>query len=288
MPLRLGTPCLRPVPPADVTPELVALPESDRRLPGGERSRAPAIQPVSRPTLVAVTGVGGGAGRTTVAAGLGLTFVEFESCRVGAIDATPRPVGTLRFRVGGTGAPTVHQYLSGARLLPPQPGGGDPDRLRVLAGESPESGRGLGRAALAHAVVRLSAQCPLLVLDCQPSPEETSWPWVHSRAAAVVFVVRAAVPDLQLLAGTLNAMERAGMAAVAHRSVVVINLTVPRAPGRATRLAAAQLGARVRSVKRLPYDPRLAGGEPVVLAQLNRHTRQALAGIAIECATRFR
>jgi hypothetical protein len=124
-------------------------------------------------------------------------------------------------------------------------------------------------------------------LDCQPVYEETSWPWVSSRAAAVIFVARYSEPDIRLLAESLNALQRVGMSAVSHRAVLVLNKTIPRAPGREARQAATQLQARVRSVHALPYDPALAAGRPVELDRLERRTRSVLSGIALDCATRF-
>jgi MinD-like ATPase involved in chromosome partitioning or flagellar assembly len=103
----------------------------------------------------------------------------------------------------------------------------------------------------------------------------------------VVFIARYTEADIQLLAETLNALQRVGMTALAHRAVVVLNKTVPRAPGREAQRAATQLQARVRSIHRLPYDPGLAGGKSLELAGLDRKTRTAIGGIATECATRF-
>jgi MinD-like ATPase involved in chromosome partitioning or flagellar assembly len=270
--------------------------------------------------VVAVTGAGGGAGRTTVTAALGLVYAEYETS-VAAVDATPTPTGMLGTRVGGGSAITVHQFLAGMRLGPPQqphpasppPEAGSPQAasptraasastqlttvpatppraragLRVLAGERPDRGRGVNAAALAGSLVGLAPVCPLLLLDCQPAYDQTSWPWVGSRAAAVVFVARYAEADIQLLAEVLNGLQRIGMTALAHRAVVVLNKTIPRAPGREAQRAATQLQARVRSIHPLPYDPALAGGKPIELDRLDRKTRNALSGIAMECATRF-
>jgi MinD-like ATPase involved in chromosome partitioning or flagellar assembly len=241
--------------------------------------------------VVAVTGVGGGAGRTTTTVALGATLAVAKHHPVVALDAAGEPAGMLASRVPRTTPATVHEYLRD-----PAPADAyaadsylnvDASGLRVLAGGRPGHREPVTDAGVADAVLRLARWHPVLLLDLPPISSGSAWPWVRRRAAVVVLVVRAAAPDLVLLAEMLNVLQQAGMAAPRQRAVVVVNHTVPRTGGRAARVAEQLVAARVRSVVRVPFDRRLCGGQEVALYQLARRTRIALLRVAAQCAAQF-
>jgi MinD-like ATPase involved in chromosome partitioning or flagellar assembly len=267
-------------------------PEVDMAGLGERQLEERAGTPVRRPTVVAVTGVGGGAGRTTVTAMLGATLATVRRQPVVAVDASAQPVGMLASRLERTTSATVHELRAGVRRMGGRGAAAclnvDPSGLLVLAGGRPAAARLLDSATLAAAVGALTAWYPLLLLDLPPAPGDAAWSWVQNRAAVVVFVVRAAAPDLTLLAETLPVLERAGMAAPGGRTVVVINQSVPGQLPREARLAAQLVAARVRSTVRLRFDGRLADGQRIRLSRLSRRSRNCALRLAAECGQRFR
>ncbi|BBG04317.1 MULTISPECIES: nucleotide-binding protein [Pseudonocardia] len=130
---------------AEINHDALIRPVARRGRPGGAArtgsGRPDLLQrirsPLAGPTRVAVFSLKGGVGKTTVAAGLGLTLAELRGDRIAVADVAPDP-GTLA-----------------ERLAPPPPGGG---RFRLAARERIETlGELLDYAALAGRLTVLGA-----------------------------------------------------------------------------------------------------------------------------------
>jgi MinD-like ATPase involved in chromosome partitioning or flagellar assembly len=293
-PVALGRPRRRLAPAEEASPERLAPQPAATEVGdlGDPQLQAEVRRRITRPTVLAVTGLAGGAGRTTVTAALGETLALVRGHAVVAVDATVQPHGMLATRLEQRTPATAHEFLATAV---PADGrtvtsflNGHPSRLLVLAGDRPAGGRILQAGAVAEAVRRLSFWYPLLLIDFSASPGDPGvWPWVRQRAAAVVLVARAAGPDLSMVAEALPVLTRAGLAGPGGRVVVVVNQTVPGRLSREAQVAEQLVAARVRSVVRLPYDDRLSEGRPINVGGLRRRTRTALLQIAAACGARF-
>lgn len=242
--------------------------------------------------MVAVSSIAGGAGRTTVTVALGQLLAVRTGGPVVAVEAAAEPLGTMSSRVRLTTDSTVRDLYTGPRPTSRDEVSSmlnlDDSGLLTLVGEPSQATPWPRARTVAAAVDRLLEWFPVAVLDLPASPlSRVAWPWVSTRAAAVVLVARATGPDLSLLAETLPVLDRLGLAGLAGRVVVVINHTSRDRPGRDAQAGEQLVAARVRSVLQLPYDEQLAGTREIRPEALGRHTRAALLQIAAACGAQF-
>jgi MinD-like ATPase involved in chromosome partitioning or flagellar assembly len=294
-PVALGRPQRRLAPVEEAAPDRIVAQQPSLEVGdlGSPQLQTEARRRITRPTLIAVTSLAGGVGRTTVTAAVGQMLATVRQAPVVAVDATAQPQGMLASRLERTTSATAHELLAAPASVEAAAASSflnrDPSGLLVLAGDRPATGaRMLAPGAVAAAIVRLSAWYPLTLADFAASPADpAAWPWIRMRASTVLVVARATGPDLSMVAEAIPVLMRAGLAAQAGRIVVVANQTTPGRLSREAQVAEQLAAARVKSVVRLPYDDKLAEGRPIHIGGLRRRTRMALLQIAAACGARF-
>ena len=245
-------------------------------------------RPVSTGRRVAVTGIRGGSGATTVAALLGTVLAARRHDPVLAVDADPEE-GSLAWRLGvaGEGAPAGEElapYLLGAQvrdlddvdaILPVTPGG-----LRVL----PPFRRG-GPAATGTGVVvgALARYFGVTVLDVPYGAPATDPPLPP--AHATVLTAAATVDGVRRMLAALD-RTRSDADELATTVAVLVSRN-PATEGLDVRRALRMVRAQGVLAHHLPYDRHLAAGSgvsPRQIAQSSLVVATRLAGAALGCA----
>lgn len=259
-----------------------------------QREEAQAIESIGRPVStgrrVAVAAVRGGAGATTVAALLALTYATYRSDPVLAVDGIAE-LGTLAARLGvpeadgaavqttlGPSLPTefadvadrLPEGIGGLRILPAPAPGTDPAEQIEIAGAL---SRFFGVAVLdrgpagagRHAALDALAVAHAAVLVCPASVDGL-------RALDL------AVADLRYEAGE-DATARLTAVLVSHNPANE-GLDIPRAVAAARSPGVAVL--------HLDYDRHLAAGAPLVAASIAAATRRTAVAVGARTLHRAR
>ena len=244
-------------------------------------------QPVTTGRQIAVTSIRGGAGKTTVAALLNLTYAHYRQDAVLAIEADPA-LGTLALRLGAESVRWTAADL--ADIVTPSMPFNDLTGYLVKAPEGgwllPASRGRIGdRLDLADYRTLTTAtrrHFGVTVIDCETLPAElarTALGTVHVRvlvAPATVAGVATARTVLDWLATVPPALPG-----------TVVALTA-LAPDTAVDMAAAvrYLAETGVGVLTIPYDRHLAAGAAISTALLGRRTRLAAGHLAAELLDR--
>ncbi|KAA6221112.1 hypothetical protein CP973_03215 [Streptomyces albofaciens JCM 4342] len=245
-------------------------------------------QPVTTGRQLAVSSIRGGAGKSTVAALLALTYAHYRSDPVLAVEADPA-LGTLPHRLGarevrwsGTdlaqivGPDMLITDLTGYLL--PFTGGG-----WLLPGSQGAIGTRLDLDTYRTVMTSLRRHFATTVVDCETLPAEVA------RTALVTTQARVLVTPATVegVLATKSVLEWMGGV---HRGllptcVVVLNHTSPDG-GIDVRKAVEHLGTGGAAVLPLPYDRHLAAGGAVRTELLGERTREAAARLAAEVMDR--
>ena len=232
----------------------------------------------------------GGVGKTTVTALLGMALADARDDRVIAVDANPDR-GTLAERIVRSHTRSVrdlvriHDEVRGYHDISAIVAR-DTTRLDVLASDAdPRIADAFGDADYRD-VADVAAHYYSLVLT------DTGTGIVHSVMGAtleladqLVIVSGLSVDEARLASETLTWLETNGYAAQARDAIVVLNQSTPGAPLVRLNELEAHFATRARHVVRMPYDPQIAGGGPIVFTSLQPETRQAareLAALLVE------
>ncbi|MEU7224158.1 hypothetical protein [Streptomyces chrestomyceticus] len=245
-------------------------------------------QPVTTGRQLAVSSIRGGAGKSTVAALLALTYAHYRADPVLAVEADPA-LGTLPHRLGvrevrwsGT---DLAQIVDPSMLITdltgyllPFTGGG-----WLLPGSQGSIGARLDLDTYRIVMTSLRRHFATTVVDCETLPAEVARTALVTTQARVL-VTPATVEGVR---ATKSVLEWMGGV---HRgllptAVVVLNHTSPDG-GIDVRKAAGHLGAGGAAVLPLPYDRHLAGGGAVRTELLGERTREAAARLAAEVMDR--
>lgn len=256
----------------------------------GEAARnASAIQqPVTTGRQIAVSSIRGGAGKSTVAALLALSYAHYRTDPVLAVEADPA-LGTLPHRLG---AGEVRWSCSDlARILDPSlqitdvtgyllpyPGGG-----WLLPGSQGAVGTMLDVETYRVVMTSLRRYFAATVVDCETLPAEvarTAMVTTHARVL-VAPATAEGVASTRTVLDWLGGVHRS----VLPSTVVVLTHAAPEV-GVDVAKAAEYVGATGAAVLQLPYDRHLAAGGAVHTSLLAEHTRAAVARIGAEAMNR--
>lgn len=233
----------------------------------------------------------GGVGKTTITALLGMALADARDDRVIAVDANPDR-GTLAERIvrpnqgkSVRDLVRIHDEVRGYHDISAIVAR-DATRLDVLASDSDPRVSEAFSDDDYRDVADVAAHYYSLVLT------DTGTGIVHSvmsatldRADQIVVVSGLSVDEARLASETLTWLETNGRAEQAREAIVVLNQSTPGAPlVRLTELEA-HFGSRAKHVVRMPYDPQIAGGGPIVFGALQPQTREAareLAALLVE------
>ncbi|MFD7918857.1 hypothetical protein ACFV3R_06500 [Streptomyces sp. NPDC059740] len=253
-----------------------------------ERLAQSIQQPVTTGRQIAVTSIRGGAGKTTLAALLSLTYAHYRSDPVLALEADPA-LGTLPHRLGTREVRWSTSDLArivdpGMRItdltgyLSPFTGGG-----WLLPGSQGSVGTMLDLETYRVVVTSLRRYFAATVVDCETLPAEVARTALVTTQARVLAVP--ATPEG--IASTRSVLEWMGglHKRLLPTTVVVLVRTAPIA-GVDVRKATEMLAAGGVTVLSLPYDRHLAAGGAIRTELLGERTARAATRIAAEVMDR--
>ncbi|MBX6390964.1 MAG: hypothetical protein IRZ08_18570 [Frankia sp.] len=237
---------------------------------------------------VLVGGFGGGSGRTTVTAVLGLALATLRGGRVVAIDACPDQGGPLADRAGVPGRgvgirelvaadPPVDSLAGLRRFL------GRVDRLEVLPGLRELTGPGLTPAEAGQTVDLIERFFPVVLIDAPTGWTQPVPATLLARADTVLIVARAGSAGGGAAADALATLASIRPDLSAGAVVVLVETTPARRTlaGWVRPVPPPRLAEPVHAVTTIPYDPALADpSKPVRWAALRTRTRDAFDQLA--------
>ncbi|GAO09384.1 hypothetical protein TPA0598_05_01050 [Streptomyces lydicamycinicus] len=245
-------------------------------------------QPVTTGRQIAVSSIRGGAGKSTLAALLALTYAHYRSDPVLAVEADPA-LGTLPHRLGARevrwSGSDLAQIVEPSMLITdltgyllPFAGGG-----WLLPGSQGAIGTRLDLDTYRVVMTSLRRHFAATVVDCETLPAEVARTALVTTQARVV----ATPATAEGVAATRSVLDWVGglHSGLLPTTVVVLTHTSPDS-GVDVRRAAEHLGAGGAAVLPLPYDRHLAAGGAIRTELLGERTREAAARIAAEVMDR--
>ncbi|WP_234326581.1 hypothetical protein [Streptomyces sp. NRRL S-337] len=245
-------------------------------------------QPVTTGRQIAVSSIRGGAGKSTVAALLALTYAHYRPDPVLAVEADPA-LGTLPHRLGARevrwSGTDLAQIVDPSMLITdltgyllPFAGGG-----WLLPGSQGSIGARLDLDTYRIVMTSLRRHFAATVVDCETLPAEVARTALVTTQARVL--VTPATPEG--VAATRSVLNWVGglHPGLLPTTVVVLTHSSPDS-GVDVRKAADHLGAGGAAVLPLPYDRHLAAGGAIRTELLGERTREAAARIAAEAMDR--
>lgn len=239
---------------------------------------------------ITVSSMKGGIGKTTVAAGLGLTLAEHRGDRIVALDANP-DAGTLADRLTGHCGITVRELIDNIDTVRSWTDMAHytslAGRLQVLASEQdPAMSEAFSRDEY-HAIHTLLSRFYNVIIT------DSGTGLVHSAMGGALdatnTLVKAGAPTLDgasRAAKTLDWLVAHGYSELVERAVVALSCDrVSRDVDRAAIVAYFQ--SRCHSVVEIPADPHLAIGGVIELDALREQTRSAYLRLAAAVAEQF-
>ncbi|QGV82679.1 MinD/ParA family protein [Streptomyces ficellus] len=241
-------------------------------------------QPVTTGRQIAVTSIRGGAGKSTVAALLGLTYAHYRQDPVLLVEADPA-LGSLPLRLGAESLRWTTGDVAG--IVEPQMSLLDvtgylvqlPDNAWLLPGSQGRIGAMLDTKAYERVMVALRRYFGVTVVDCETLPAEVARVAL-SAAQARVLTTPATLEGVASTHAVLQWMQGLPRHVIAG-TVVVVTETVPHT-GLDLDGAVRTLAATGASVQVLPYDRHLAAGGPIRTELLAHPTRQAATRLAAD------
>ncbi|MFI9049483.1 hypothetical protein [Streptomyces sp. NPDC053427] len=245
-------------------------------------------QPVTSGRQIAVSSIRGGAGKSTVAALLALTYAHYRPDPVLAVEADPA-LGTLPHRLGARevrwSGSDLAEIVDPSMLITdltgyllPFAGGG-----WLLPGSQGAIGTRLDLDTYRVVMTSLRRHFAATVVDCETLPAEVARTALVTTQARVL--VTPATPEG--VAATRSVLNWVGglHPGLLPTTVVVLTHSSPDA-GLDVRKAAEHLGAGGAAVLPLPYDRHLAAGGAIRTELLGERTRESAARIAAEVMDR--
>ncbi|MFG3117032.1 hypothetical protein ACGF4C_21850 [Streptomyces sp. NPDC048197] len=245
-------------------------------------------QPVTTGRQIAVSSIRGGAGKSTIAALLALTYAHYRPDPVLAVEADPA-LGTLPHRLGARevrwSGTDLAQIVDPSMLITdltgyllPFAGGG-----WLLPGSQGSIGARLDLDTYRIVMTSLRRHFAATVVDCETLPAEVARTALVTTQARVL--VTPATPEG--VAATRSVLNWVGglHPGLLPTTVVVLTHSSPDS-GVDVRKAADHLGAGGAAVLPLPYDRHLAAGGAIRTELLGERTREAAARIAAEAMDR--
>lgn len=260
----------------------------------GEQRRSELLDRIRGPLpgahRVAVMSVKGGVGKTTVAAGLGLTLAEHRGDRAVVLDANP-DAGTLADRLTGDSRITVRELLDEIEQVATWTDVSRytslAGRLQVLASEQdPASGDAFRRDEYERVCDLLGRYFNIVVTDSGTGLVHSAMEGTLARADSVVVVGAPTVDGGGRAAKTLDWLVAHGHEDLAGDAVVVLSCDRHSAEVDAGRIVD-HFRARARGVVRVPHDPHLATGGRIDPERLRPATADAFLELGALVADAF-
>ncbi|WP_432015084.1 MinD/ParA family ATP-binding protein [Streptomyces cucumeris] len=241
-------------------------------------------QPVTTGRQIAVTSIRGGAGKSTVAALLGMAYAHYRQDPVLLVEADPA-LGSLPSRLGAESVRWTTGDLAG--IVEPQMSLLDvtgylvqlPGNAWLLPGSQGQIGAMLDTAAYERVMVSLRRYFGVTVVDCETLPAEVARVAL-SASQARVLTAPATLEGVTSTRAVLEWMQGLPRHMITG-TVVALTELVPHS-GIDLDKAAGRLADTGATVRVLPYDRHLAAGGPIRTDRLAHATREAAALLAAD------
>ncbi|MBA3292815.1 MAG: MinD/ParA family protein [Geodermatophilaceae bacterium] len=284
-----GTPRLAPHLDPWIT-ELAGAERGPRRGRGGRAKKtdeavaALLASPIPTPRRLAVIGLKGGTGKTTLAVAMGMTYARVRGENVLLFDADTRH-GSLPLRTGVLPVASAHDIAVT----------GDPGRVEILAGSlgrSPDgvwvlpSGRSAAQSAEMDERVYTGAMnavyrhFPITITDCGAGVATPLMQRVLSGCHCLVLATTANADGVLTTESAVDWLQRTGYGELVKRSIVVLTNVTPKGPGLSLEDARRRFASSCSSVFAIPADRHLALGSTLDLDKLAPPTRAAVTRLA--------
>ncbi|WP_344547336.1 hypothetical protein [Actinomadura fulvescens] len=229
---------------------------------------------------IAVAGVKGGEGRTTLALLLGSALAGLYGGGVVALDVAPHG-GTLAHRAGSPRyAASVLDLLGQPRPTGPRSLWRVPGGLVVVGGDRRISQQTLTVGGYRALRRQLADRYPIVITDTAAGLVDPITTVVLARADLLVIPMSTRSDSAAMAGAAMDQVLARGHGALLKRSVVVVNAIRPGDPGIAPQRIAEQLQPIVQAVVCVPWDPHLAGGTAIDIRRLAAPTMQAYQSLA--------
>ncbi|MBA3410062.1 MAG: hypothetical protein H0U15_04300 [Geodermatophilaceae bacterium] len=260
-----------------------------RRWRGGRANRDPADTAllstlIQSPRRLAVIGLKGGTGKTTLAVAMAMTYARVRHEDVLLFDADTRH-GSLPLRTGVLPVASAHDLAVT----------GDPGRIEILAGSlgrSPDgvwvlpSGRSAAQSAEMDERVYTGAMnavyrhFPITITDCGAGVATPLMQRVLSSAHCLVLATTTTVDGILTTESAVDWLQRTGYGGLTRRSIVALTNVVPKGPGLSLEEARRRFASSCAAVLAIPADRHLAVGSTLDLDKLAPTTRAACTQLA--------
>jgi MinD-like ATPase involved in chromosome partitioning or flagellar assembly len=239
---------------------------------------------------VTVSNMKGGIGKTTVAAGLGLTLAEHRGDRIVALDANP-DAGTLADRLSGHCGVTVRELINNLdtikSLVDIAHFTSLAGRLQVLASEQdPAMSEAFSRDEYEAVCEVLTRFYNVIITDSGTGLVHSAMGGALDGTKTLVIAAAPTVDGASRSSKTLDWLIAHGYRELVDRAVVA--LSCDRSSRDVDREAIVNhFRARCRAVVEIPADPHLAIGGMINLDELHPRTRDAFLRLAAAVAEQF-
>lgn len=280
-----------PIPP-HLDPWIAELALPDRRPRFLRRGRvvtdeavaAQLVAPITSPRRLAVIGLKGGTGKTTLAVAMAMTYARARGENILIFDADISH-GSLPLRTGVLPVASAHDLAAT----------GDPGRVEILAGSLGRSADGVwvmpsGRTAAQSAEMddrvytgamnAVYRHFPITITDCGPGVATPLMQRVLSGAHCLVLATTAAADGVLTTESAVDWLQRTGYGELTKRSIVALTNVEPKGPGLSLEEASRRFASSCAAVLAIPADRHLAVGSNLDLDRLAPATRAACTQLA--------
>jgi len=259
--------------------------------PREDAAAAALTVPISSPRRIAVIGLKGGTGKTTLAVAMSMIYARVRGSDVLLFDADTRH-GSLPLRTGVLPVASAHDLAAT----------GDPGRVDILAGSLARNRDGVwvmpsGRTAAQSAEMdervytgamnAVYRHFPSLITDCGAGIATPLMQRVLSGSHCLVLATTASADGIMTTESAVDWLQRTGYGELTRRSIVVLTNHSPKGPGMSLDEAQRRFTSSCAAVLAVPADRHLEMGSYLDLDALPPATRSAftkLAALALRAA----
>ncbi len=262
-----------------------------KKSPNEDAATAALKVPIPAPRRIAVIGLKGGTGKTTLAVAMGMTYARVRGNDVLLFDADTRH-GSLPLRTGVLPVASAHDLAVT----------GDPGRVDILAGSLARSRDGVwvmpsGRTAAQSAEMdervytgamnAVYRHFPIMITDCGAGIATPLMQRVLSGSHCLVLATTASADGIMTTESAVDWLHRTGYGELTGRSIVALTNYAPKGPGMTLAEAQRRFTSSCASVVAIPSDRHLEMGSYLDLDALAPATRSSfteLAALALRAA----
>ncbi|OMC11922.1 hypothetical protein A5736_02135 [Mycobacterium sp. SP-6446] len=242
---------------------------------------------------IAMLGLKGGVGKTTITVALGSVLAQVRSDRILAFDADADS-GNLADRVGRRSSATIADLLAAKEVSHYNDVRAhtitNAVNLEVLAAaEYSTAPRAFSEADWRYAADAVSKFYNIVLADCGPGLFDPVTHGVLSTVSAIVIVTSASIDGARQAAVAIDWLRNNGHQELLSRACVVINHVGPGEPNVAITDLMRQFGEHVRSdrVVVLPWDSHIAAGTEIEIDRLDPVYKRRITELAAALSDDF-